>query len=319
MKRELLVLLAFGAAMAVVPLVVRSDFLVTLVTMALYSALLGISWNILGGFGGQYSFGHAVFFGMGAYVDAVAQVRFGLNAWAALPLAVCGGALVGLLVGGLVFRYGLKGSYFALVTLAFAEVFRVLANTFDFTGAGVGMMIQLKPGADQFQFADQSGFLWAVLAMVMIGLLASLWLRHSRFGAHLVAVRENEDAARALGVDVFRVKLGAIALSGALRAAGGFFYMQKFNYIDPPLGFGATVSVEALLVAIVGGIGTVIGPVVGAFALAALSQITTLLIGKDPALSVALYGVILVLMVAFLPSGLTGLGEKLFGRDARGK
>ena len=319
MRRELPALLAFGAAMAAIPLIVSSEYLMTLATLALYSALLGISWNILGGFGGQYSFGHAVFFGTGAYVNAVAQVRFGFSAWAALPLAVCGGALVGVLIGAPVFRYGLRGSYFALVTLAFAEVFRVLANTFDFTGAGVGMMIQLKPGAGQFQFTDPSGFLWAVLVMVMVGLLASLWLRHSRFGAQLVAVRENEDAACALGVDAFRVKLGAIALSGALMAAGGFFYMQKFNYIDPPLGFGASVSVEALLVAIVGGIGSVYGPVVGAFALEALGQLTTALIGKDPALSVALYGVILILMVAFMPSGLAGLGEKLLRRGERGR
>ncbi len=296
----------FAVAMALLPLAIRSEFQLGFLTLALYTASLGLSWNVLGGFGGQYSFGHAMFFGMGAYASAVLQVRAGVNPWVVLPIAMALGALTGAVVGGLTFRYGLKGSYFALVTLAFAEMFRVLANTFEFTGAGVGMMIKLAPGVANFQFASKLGFYYTILVLVVAGLLVGCWLRHSRYGAQLVAVRENEDAARALGIDAFRVKLAAITLSGAMMAAGGVFYLQMFQYIDPPLAFGPNVSVEALLVAIIGGMGTVFGPVVGAFAVAAINETTTRLIGDAPALSLALYGVLLVVIVAFLPNGLIG-------------
>ena len=165
--------------------------------MTLYAALLGQAWNILGGFGGQFSFGHAVFFGSGAYAMAVLQVKLGWNAWAALPAALAAGCAVGALVGALSFRYGLRGSYFALVTLAFAEVFRILANTFDFTGAGVGMMVPLK---------ETVGDLQPRLARAAISGSSSpscspasscrWWLKHSRYGAWLQAVRDNEDVRR---------------------------------------------------------------------------------------------------------------------------
>jgi len=146
--RDLVLIALFTVAVLLLPLFVTSGFLLNLVVMTLYLALLGQAWNILGGFGGQFSFGHAVFFGTGAYAMAVLQVKLGMNAWVALPAALALGAAVGLLVGALSFRYGLKGSYFALVTLAFAEVFRILANTFQFTGAGVGIQIPLRASAD---------------------------------------------------------------------------------------------------------------------------------------------------------------------------
>ena len=304
--RSILRVVLFALAVGALPWLLDSDVQLNFVVLALYSASLGLAWNVLGGFGGQYSFGHAMFFGVGAYASAVLQLRLGVDPWVALAAAIALGGLTGLGVGALTFRYGLKGSYFALVTLAFAEMFRVLANTFEFTGAGVGLMIPLRTGAANFQFASRGGFLLALLALVVAGLLVGVWLKHSRYGAQLVAVRENEDAARALGVDTYRVKVAATALSGAMAAAPGVFYLQMFQYIDPPLVFGAAVSVEALLVAIVGGTGTVFGPVVGALVLAAINHATTELLGKAAALSVALGGVVLILMVALMPNGLVG-------------
>ena len=150
-----------------------------LFVMVLYATLLGQAWNILAGFGGQFSFGHAVFFGTGAYASAVLQAKFGWNAWAALPAAIALGAAAGAFIGALSFRYGLRGSYFALVTLAFAEVFRVLANNLPFTGMGVGLMLKLEPGARNFQL-ERAGFLYVILAFVVAALLISHWLRHSR-------------------------------------------------------------------------------------------------------------------------------------------
>jgi branched-chain amino acid transport system permease protein len=241
---------------------------------------------------------------------AVLQTKLGVNAWLALPVALALGAAVGVLVGSLSFRYGLKGSYFALVTLAFAEVFRILANTFQFTGAGVGIQIKLADSAAEMQFATKAGFLHAALALATASLLVAWWLKHSRFGAWLQAVRDNEDSAAALGVDVFRVKLAAIAISGALMAAGGAFYLQYFRYIDPHIAYGPAISVEALLAAIVGGMGTVFGPLAGAVALHLLGEVTRGLLEQAPGASLMIYGVLLVLIVMFLPRGIMGLFER---------
>jgi branched-chain amino acid transport system permease protein len=300
----------FAVLVACVPLATGSGVVLNFVMMALYACLLAQAWNILGGFGGQFSFGHALFFGTGAYVQAIAQV-YGVNPWAALPLALAASCAVGLFVGALTFRYGLRGSYFALVTLAFAEVFRILALSVPFTGGGVGLMVPLRESAANMQFGTRSGYLWLVLALVTIALAVSAWLRHSRFGAYLQAVRDNEDAARAVGVDPFRVKLAAIALSGALMGAGGAFYVQVFQYIDPGIAYGPGTSVEALVAAIVGGMGTLWGPVMGALALHLLADLTRNLFGELPGINMVIYGAVLVLIVMFLPRGIAGAGVPL--------
>ena len=305
--RDLALLALFGAVVAALPLFVSSGFVQNIVIMTLYAALLGQAWNILGGFGGQFSFGHAVFFGTGAYAAAVLQTKFGWNAWLTLPAAIALGAAAGALIGVLSFRYGLRGSYFALVTLAFAEVFRILSNTFQFTGAGVGLMIPLADSAANFQFASRTGFLHVILCLALAACLVTWWLQHSRYGARLQAVRDNEESAAALGIDVFRVKLCAIMISGALMAAGGVFYVQYFHYVDPHLAYGPGVSVEALLVPIVGGIGTLFGPLLGAAALHLLAEFTRAFTGDVPGIGLLVYGVVLILMVSFMPRGIMGL------------
>jgi branched-chain amino acid transport system permease protein len=314
--RELTGILVFCALVALAPLFISSGATLNLIIMTLYAALLGQAWNILGGFGGQFSFGHAVFFGSGAYAMAVLQVKFGWNAWPALGAALALGAAVGAFIGALSFRYGLKGSYFALVTLAFAEVFRILANTFDFTGAGVGLMVPLSEAATDLQFAGKAGYLYLILGFVLAGLLATWWLKRSRYGAWLQAVRDNEDSASALGVNVFRVKLAAIMISGALMAAGGAFYVQVFHYIDPHLAYGPAVSVEALLGPIIGGMGTLWGPLLGAAVLHLLGQATGALMGDVPGVNLIAYGVVLILMVTFLPRGIIGLFRRKGQRRA---
>jgi len=304
--RELALIAAFGLITALVPLAVSSGFALNFVIMVLYAALLGQAWNILAGFGGQFSFGHAAFFGTGAYVAAVLQIRFGWNAWLALSAAVALGAAVGAFVGTLSFRYGLRGSYFALVTLAFAEVFRILANTFEFTGAGVGLMIPLANSAEKMQFATPGGFLHLILSFTLLSFFATWWLKYSRFGAWLQAVRDNEDSAAALGVNVFRVKLGAITISAALSACGGVFYVQYFHYIDPHIAYGPAVSVEALLAPIVGGLGTLFGPLLGAAMLHLLGELTRYLTGDAPGVNQIVYGIVLVLMITYMPRGIIG-------------
>jgi branched-chain amino acid transport system permease protein len=314
--KDLAEIALFAAVVACAPLLTQSGVMLNFITMALYACLLAQAWNILGGFGGQFSFGHALFFGTGAYVQAIAQVQ-GLNPWLAMPLALASSAGVGIFVGALTFRYGLKGSYFALVTLAFAEVFRIVALSVPFTGAGVGLMVPLRESAANMQFASRAGYLWLVLALVTVALLVTAWLRHSRFGAWLQAVRDNEDAARAVGVDPFRVKLAAIALSGALMGAGGAFYVQVFQYIDPGIAYGPATSVEALVAAIVGGMGTLWGPMLGALALHVLADLTRNLFGQLPGINMVIYGSVLVLIVMFLPRGVAGLGVPLRWRRPR--
>lgn len=313
-SRDLSAIAALAALVGVVTLWLDSGVWLTFIMMTLYATLLAQAWNMLGGYGGQFSFGHALFFGTGAYVQAIAQIQGALNPWMALGLAVLAAAAVGLFVGALSFRYGLKGSYFALVTLAFAEVFRILAVSVGFTGGGVGMMVPLQEGVANLQFASRKGYIALVLGFVVAALLVTSWMRHSRFGARLQAVRDNEDAARAVGVDPYRTKLGAIGLSAAFMGAAGAFYAQVFQYIDPGIAFGAHVSIEALVGAIVGGMGTLWGPLLGAAVLHLLADLTRNLFGQLPGINMVVYGVVLVLIVMFLPRGIAGLGASV--RDA---
>src|ERR1700681_2614345 len=198
--------------LAVVPLITSSNVVLNFLVVALLIALVAQGWNVLGGYGGQYSFGHAAFFGTGAYATAILQARYGVNAWLGFVIGIAAGALVGAVIGALSFRSGLKGSYFALVTLAFAEVLRILASVAPITGAGVGTLVKLDLRWQAFQFQSRAPFYWIILAFVALSLIVVKLLEGSRFGAYLVAVRENEDAARAVGIDVVMVKLLAMTL-----------------------------------------------------------------------------------------------------------
>src|SRR3954466_1575851 len=300
-------ILIVTALLATVPVITSSNVVLNFLVVALLIALVGQGWNLLGGYGGQYSFGHAAFFGTGAYVTAILQVHYGVNAWAGLVLGIAAGALVGTITGALSFRSGLRGSYFALVTLAFAEVLRIIASVAPITGAGVGTLVKLDLRWEAFQFQSRAPFYWIILGFVAISLLIVKLLERSRFGAYLVAVRENEDAARAVGVDVVRVKLAAMTLSAAITAAAGCFYAQYFLFLDAGIAYGPWISVEALLAPIIGGIGTIYGPLLGALVVKTLGEMTKLVTGDAPGLDLVIYGCVLVLVVAFAPRGIAGL------------
>jgi branched-chain amino acid transport system permease protein len=308
------------AALALVPFVTASNVVLNFMVVALLIALVGQGWNVLGGYGGQYSFGHAAFFGTGAYVTGILQVRYGVNAWAGLAIGTAAGALVGAVIGALSFRSGLRGSYFALVTLAFAEVLRIIASVAPITGAGVGTLIKLDLRPEAFQFQSRAPFYWIILAFVGVSLALVKHIEASRFGAYLVAVRENEDAAKAVGIDVFRVKLAAMTLSAAIAAAGGCFYAQYFLFLDAGIAYGTWISVEALLAPIIGGIGTVFGPLLGALVVKLLGEAAKLVTGDAPGLDLVIYGCVLVLVVAFAPRGIVGLfasAQRLVRRPER--
>lgn len=295
-------------ALALAPFALPSQALVNLALLTVVSASLGQAWNLAGGFGGLTSFGHAVFFGIGAYAGAVLQTRWGWSPWLGLPAAAALGGLAGYGIGLAAFRAGLRGSYFALVTLAFAEAFRVLANSLDLTGGGLGILIPFRPGLANLQFTDRRASYLLALLLLAGTTAAAAWLRRSRFGAQLAAVREGEDAARALGIDPVRVKARVLAGSGALTALGGTLYAQTYLYVDPSIAFGAERSVEMLLVAMVGGAGTVLGPLLGAVVLHVIADGSRALIDL-PGFAPMLYGVVLLCVVAVLPGGLARLAR----------
>jgi branched-chain amino acid transport system permease protein len=305
--KQPLAMAATIAALGCIPFLTASNVTLNFLVVALLIALAGQGWNILGGYGGQYSFGHAAFFGTGAYASAILQVRYGVNAWIGFAAGVAAGAIVGALIGFLTFRSGLKGSYFALVTLAFAEVFRILASIAPVTGAGVGLLIPLDMHPAAFQFASRAVFFWVILALAAISLLIAYRIERTRFGAWLTAVRENEDGARALGVDVVAVKLGAMAISAAITAAAGCFYVQYFLFVDSSIGFGSWISIEALLAPIIGGSGTVLGPLLGALVVRLVGEAAKLVAGDAPGVDLAIYGMVLIAVVAFAPRGIIGL------------
>jgi branched-chain amino acid transport system permease protein len=305
-KSYLAILLAV-ALLAMVPFVTASNVVLNFLVSALLIALAGQGWNLLGGYGGQYSFGHAAFFGTGAYVTAILQVRYGINAWVGLVIGIAAGALVGAVIGALTFRSGLKGSYFSLVTLAFAEVLRIVASVAPITGAGVGTLIKLDLRPEAFQFQSRAPFYWIALAFVALSLVIVRAIEDSRFGAYLVAVRENEDSAKALGVDTFTVKLIAMIVSAAITAAAGCFYAQYFLFLDAPIAYGPWISIDALLAPIVGGVGTLFGPLIGALVIKSLGEATKLVTGGAPGLDLVIYGVVLVAVVGLAPRGIVGL------------
>jgi branched-chain amino acid transport system permease protein len=298
--------------LAVVPFVTTSNVVLNFLITAFLIALVGQGWNLLGGYGGQYSFGDAAFFGTAAYATAILQVQYGINAWLGFFTGILAGALVGAIIGFLCFRSGLRGSYFSLVTLAFAEVLRIVASVAPITGAGVGTLIKLDLRPEAFQFQSRVPFYWIALTLVAFSLLIVRAAENSRFGAYLVAVRENEDAASALGINTFAVKLAAIVISAAITAAAGCFYAQYFLFIDAAIAFGPWISIDALLAPIVGGAGTLFAPLLGALVVKALGEATKLLTADAPGLDLVIYGLVLIAVVGLAPRGIAGLLTALF-------
>jgi branched-chain amino acid transport system permease protein len=273
--------------------------------MILFFAYLGVAWNILGGYAGQFSFGHAAFFGLGAYTSTLLYVHYGVSPWLGMGAAGLAGVALSLVSGSLSFRYGLRGPYFALVMLAFAEMLRLLFESWMSGSYPLGMPIPLKgTSLADFQFRDKGRYFWVILAM----LAAATWLCHrlarSRIGAYWMAIRDNEDAAGTLGVDVFAYKLAAMAISGGLTAMGGTFYAQYFLTLEVNEVFGTQVSVEILLATIIGGAGTVFGPLVGSVALQLLAEGTRVYIRAFSGFDLMIYGAVLIVVIIFLPQGL---------------
>jgi len=283
------------------------QYLIHLGVLVLFFAYLGVAWNILGGYAGQFSFGHAAFFGLGAFTSTLLHVDYGWSPWLGMVAGGLVGVALGLVSGGLSFRYGLRGPYFALVMLAFAEMLRLTAETWMARSYPLGLPIPLKGTSwFDFQFADKAYYYYVILVMLSLATWLCHRLARSKIGAYLQAIRDNEEAAEALGVDTYRYKLLAMTISAFLTATGGTFYAQYILTLEANEVFSVLISVEILLSVIIGGAGTVFGPLVGAFVLQLLSEFTRVYVRAFSGMDLVVYGAVLIIVILYLPEGVQG-------------
>lgn len=322
--RDYVALALVGVVLFIAPLFM-SPFLISLGVLILFWAHMGNAWNLMAGYAGQFSFGHAVFYGIGAYTSTVLLVDYGVSPWVGIFAGALLAALFGLIMGSLLFRFGIRGHFFALGTFAIAEMVRLIATEVEFINSSIGIHIPLVRGDSwmHMQFEDSTiYYYYVILGIFVLGLALIIAIAHTRLGAYFQAIRENEEAAASLGVDVLRYKTIAVMISGALTAVGGTFFTQYFLFVDPTLAFGVTVSVQILLRPIVGGVGTIWGPFVGALLLTPLAELTRAFVRNPPpylssiegraGVDVMLFGAILVIVILFMPHGLVGAGRSLW-------
>ncbi len=300
LSRTLLPILVFAAAYAVVGLFVSNTYFQLMLTLVPVWAIFGLSWNLFSGMTGLVSFGHAAFFGLGAYTVAIGLARYGLTPWIGIPLAAVVGCVAGLLIGLPTFR--LRGHYFALAMLAYPLA---LLNVFNFLGfQEVSMPMHRDAGPAYMQFSDGRVYEYLALALLIAAMLAVRLIERSRFGMALLAIKQNEAAAEAAGINTIRCKLLAITLSGGLAGAIGGFYAVVLLVVTPDAVFGMLVSAQALTVTMFGGVGTVWGPVIGAVVLIPLESILRAQFGAViPGIQGVVYGVAIVAVILCAPEG----------------
>lgn len=291
---------------------------VHIMIMIFLFTIMGQGWNILGGYAGQFSFGHSLFFGLGAYTSTLMFIHWGLSPWIGMFFSCFIGIMMGLFVGYLSFRYGLTGPFFALIMLAFAEIFHMISISWKAVGAALGLLIPLKgTSIALMQFVDKKPFYFITLWM-MAGALYLIWrIEKSRMGLYFLAVREDSAAAEALGVNTFRYKMIAMTISAGLTSIGGTIYAQYLLYIDPDMTFGVLNSVEIMIRPIIGGPGTVLGPLLGSLVLTPLAEFTRLAFQSYSGVYLMIYGMILVAVIIFLPDGLMGFAKVIIHKIRR--
>ena len=292
------------ALLVLLPLFLGS-YAITLFIFIFFYAFLGQAWNVVGGYAGQLSAGHAAFVGVGAYTSAVLSMQVGLTPWVGMFVGGAVSAALGAVIGYLGFRFGLRGFYFVLLTVAFAEICRVVALNTDAVGGALGLYITFTGNPRQFQFQDNRAYYYVALAMMLLATGVAAWIERHRFGAYLAAIRDDEAASEALGVDAFKCKMLAMTISSFLTGLGGTFYAFYLFSLQPNAVFGIPLSVEIIIRPIVGGAGTLLGPILGSFILSPLAELSRAYLQGSgwSGAHLILYGVLLVAVVLFLPQG----------------
>jgi len=304
------VLLALAIAY---PFIFDGAYEVNLGILILFAAYQGSAWNILGGFTGLFSFGHAAFFGLGAYTSTMLFVHAGVSPWIGMLAGGVIASLVGVGFGYLTVRYRVRGHYFALGMFAFAELLRFSAQNLDVIGGSVGILIPFKGDAPEvFQFVGKTPYYFVILGMLVIIIAVSRVLKDGRLGYFWASIRSDDTAAEMAGVNTLRYKLVAMGLSAFFMALAGTFYAQFNFFIEPSIVFGVDKSLDGLLRAVVGGLGMVLGPLFGALLLSPLGELTkTLLPVKNASgADLVLFGILLILAIRFMPRGVLGTLER---------
>jgi branched-chain amino acid transport system permease protein len=315
--RTLLLLLLLGFLIA--PLI-ANDYLLTVLILILYFAYTGQAWNIMMGFAGQLSLGHALYVGLGGYTAAALYVHYGVAPWIGLIPALAIAAGVGALIGFLAFRFRVAGVYFAILTIAFAEFARLGFDHFQWVGASGGLFLPVTQYTrnDVWNLrGNPAMFYYLMLALTVGAFILCHALLRSRIGYFWLAIREDEQAARALGIDAFRYKMIAVVLSAAMTSIAGVFFAFYYNNLFPEQMFHISRSIELILGPIIGGLGTLVGPIIGAFLLTGLAESLTELLsafGIDiPGAKQVFYGICLLLVIMLLPDGVWPPLARRFG------
>jgi branched-chain amino acid transport system permease protein len=313
--KQIIAALLGGLLLLLVPVIVDDVFWLGLGTTVLIWAALATAWNISAGFAGGLSLGHAAFFGVGAYTSTLLYLQLGISPWIGMLAGGLLAGLLGTLLGVMTFR--LRGPFFVLATLAFGIVVHIIAvNWRSLTRGAAGLILPFRGGGANMLFADVWPYWYIGLALLALTIGVSIAIVRSRLGYYLVALREDEDAARSLGVRVVPCKVAAAALSAALAALAGSVYAAFVQYIDPSSTTQFELSVQIALVAIVGGVGTTLGPTLGAVIVIPLGEVLRAWLGGGPALVV--YGFLLVVIVLAAPNGAIA-GVRAVGRRFRGR
>jgi branched-chain amino acid transport system permease protein len=304
-------------ALAALPAVL-SSYLITIFILIFFYAYLGQAWNLVGGYAGQLSAGHAAYVGIGGYTSTVLALHWGITPWVGMLAGAILAALLGGVIGYLGFRFGLRGFYFVLLTVAFAEICRIAVSNIEGLGGALGLYITFTGDPRQFQFQDNRAYYYIALALMLLATGLARWLEGRRFGIYLTAIREDESASEALGVNAFRYKLAAMIISSFLTGVGGTFYASYLFSLQPNALFGIPFSVEIIIRPIVGGAGTVLGPILGSFILTPLGEVSRYYFGQGGwhGAHLIAYGVLLIVVVLFLPQGAYPVLRRLFARWA---
>lgn len=311
--RRIAVSIAVLVVAAAMPLV-AGQHLLTAMIVALHAAFMALAWNVAAGYAGQFSLGHSLFFGIGAYASTMLYVRLGLTPWAGMFAGAALAGAVGVLLALGVYRYNVHGIFFALVTLGAAEVAKGLADNWDFIKGPVGILLTMKHAPADFFFLRREPYYYVALAMLVAIILVSLLLERSPLGQYFLAVREDEQAAEASGVNTYRYKTIAIGLSAALTALAGSFYAQFYLYVSPETVFIFEPQLTMMLGTMVGGAGTALGPVIGSVIFSGLGEALRNLPFENTRQVVIgskmFYAVLLIVILIYLPGGLITLGRR---------